>query len=218
MDRASVDHVLSTTRAVRKRLDLDRPVPPEIVEECLELAVQAPTGSNYQLWRFLVVTDAEKRAALGRLYRDGFQACAATVAANAPSLEPGDPRLEQRARVASSAGFLVEHMGRVPLMVIPCMAGRPEGAPLVDQAGWWGSILPAAWSFLLALRARGLGSAWTTAHLAYEAEANRLLGLPEGFTQAALLPVAWFRGADFRPALRIPARSLTWWNEWGRTR
>jgi nitroreductase len=212
MDLATVDHLLTTTRSVRKRLDLNRPVEPEVIAECLEIAIQAPTGSNAQGWHFVVITDAEKRAQVGELYRQSF-----AIYAKARGSASGTPKAskEQMARVADSADYLAERMGQVPVLVIPCYEGRTENAPAMGMAGFYGSILPAAWSFMLALRARGLGSAWTTLHLRYEKEVAAILGIPDNVTQVALLPVAYFTGDDFKPAERIPAKEVTYWDGWG---
>ncbi len=213
---AVIDHLLTTTRSVRKRLDLSRPVPRQVLVECLALAVQAPTGSNAQGWRFLVVTDPEKRRTIGRYYRDSFMDYARSRASAPGSLATGpqsDPA--QMRRVVSSAMYLAQHMGEVPALVIFCIQGRPpDPAPMI-QAGLYGSVLPAAWSFMLALRSRGLGTAWTTLHLRYEREIAALLGVPDHITQAVLFPVAYYHGDDFRPARRIPAAELTYWDEWG---
>ena len=128
--------------------------------------------------------------------------------------DSNDPRISRAGRVLDSASYLAENLHRVPVMIIPCIEGRVEEGPLVAQASLYGSILPATWSLMLALRSRGLGSAWTTLHLFYEKEVSELLGIPEEFTQAALLPVAYFTGEDFRPARRIPAREITYLNTW----
>ena len=207
-DLKITDELLATTRAVRKRLDLDRPVPREIVTECLELAVQAPTGSNSQTWRWVVVDDKAKRAALADIYK---RAGGGYLAAGAESAEKGT----QTGRVLNSALWLAENMARVPVFVIPCIEGRiPDGAPNVMQASSYGSIFPAIWSFQLALRARGLGSTLTTLHLILEAEAAELLGLPEDVMQVALLPVAYTKGTDFKRAERPPVSEITHWNKW----
>lgn len=217
MDLASCDELLTTTRSVRKRLDLARPVPPELLEACLEIALQAPTGSNSQGWQFVVVTDADKRRALAELYNRAFRPYVGR--ADQPSYAEGDPRAAQRPKVLSSATYLADHLHEVPVHLVPCIEGRVEQAPAFAQASVYGSILPAVWSFMLAARARGLGSAWTTLHLPYEKEAAEILGIPfERYTQVALLPVAWFKGEGFRPAPRIPARELTHWDAWGRRR
>ncbi|MFQ5934443.1 MAG: nitroreductase family protein [Dehalococcoidia bacterium] len=215
IDTASVDHVLNTTRSVRKRLDFQRPVEAEVIEECLEIAIQAPTGSNQQDWHFMVITDEEKRRGVSDLYRKGFYGYISPQTNLAPDFPEDDPRTEQAPRVRDSAIYLADNMHRTPVLIIPCIEGRvTEGTPSA-QAGFYGSILPAAWSLMLALRARGLGSAWTTLHLPYEKEAAKLLGIPKDITQAALLPVAYFIGEDFKPAKRIPARNVTYWNSWG---
>ena len=217
MDLATVDHLLTTTRSVRKRLDLNRPVEPEVVERCIEIAIQAPTGSNSQGWRFVVVTDQDKRAAVAQLYAKSFALYAAE--GDARQLAQRDrPGVAQARRVRDSAVYLAEHMHEVPVLIIPCITGRVENAGVMAQAGLYGSILPAAWSLQLALRARGLGSAWTTLHLRYEQETAAILGIPANVTQTSLLPVAYFTGGDFKPAARVPARQLTYWNRWGELR
>ena len=216
MDIASIDKVLTTTRSVRKRLDLERPVGPEVIQECLEIAIQAPTGSNAQGWHFMVVTDADKRAQIGKLYQESFLTYAGSTAeqpARQGTEQPG--HAQQMKRVLSSAFYLADVMAKVPVHVIPCIDGRVEKADQMSQAGLYGSILPAAWSFMLALRARGLGASWTTLHLRYADEIGDLLGIPKNFTQAALLPVAYYTGDDFKPAKRLPSTELTSWNSWG---
>ncbi|MDX1413371.1 MAG: nitroreductase family protein [Candidatus Promineifilaceae bacterium] len=214
MDRQSVDKLLNTTRSVRRRLDLDRPVERKVIEECLEIAIQAPTGGNSQGWRFVVVTDADKRAAIGELYRQSFFIYAQSPREQGQSRGTGELYHKQRLRVVKSAVHLANHMGDVPVIIIPCIHGRVENLGVLEQAGLYGSILPAAWSLMLALRARGLGAAWTTLHLRYEAQIAELLGIPDDVTQAALLPVAYYTGDDFRPARRIPAPEVTYWNGW----
>jgi nitroreductase/uncharacterized protein YndB with AHSA1/START domain len=206
-DLVEVDRLLSTTRSVRRRLDPTRPVDPQVVLECLRLAVQAPTASNSQNWRWLVVTDPDTRAALAELYRSAGADYLRRQAEREPSGQTG--------RVLASARYLADHLHEMPVHVIPCVAGRPPGSSTVAQASFYGSILPATWSFMLALRARGLGSAWTTLHLVRERDAAELLGLPEDVTQVALLPVAATVGTDFRPAVRPPVETITWWDRWG---
>lgn len=197
------DELLSTTRAVRKRLDLDRPVELAVVRECIEVATQAPTGSNAQGWHWVVVTDAAKRARLGEIYRRAFSVYR-DLPQNAARLETGDPaRDATQQRVVSSAEYLAERMGEVPLHVIPCITGRVDGQPSVVSASVWGSLLPAAWSFCLAARARGLGTTWTTLHLMFEQEAAEVLGIPfDTIAQGALIPVAYTKGTDFKPGPR----------------
>lgn len=208
LDRATVDHLLTTTRAVRKRLDLDRPVEPEVIEECLRLAIQAPTGSNSQGWRWIVVTDPEKRLALADAYRRVWGPYIAASRDAAPNASA------QQARVMDSASYLAEHLHEVPVHVIPCIYGGLQSGQLVDAAGLFGSIYPAVWSFQLALRSRGLGSAFTTLHLPFAPDAAELLGIPEGVIQTALIPVAYFKGEDFQPASRRPVEEVTYWNGW----
>ena len=218
LDVAVVDRLLTTTRSVRKRLDLCRPVPPELIERCIEIALQSPTGSNTQGWHFVVVTDADKRAALARLYKRGFDLYRSGQLPGGPEFPPDDPRAAQLTRIIDSATYLSEHLQEIPVHVIPCVEGRVEQAGPLAQASVYGSILPAAWSFMLAARARGLGSAWTTLHIMFEQEAAAVLGLPPTITQAALLPVAYYTGAGFKPANRLPAAQQTHWNGWGQHR
>jgi nitroreductase len=207
MDLATVDELLTTTRAVRKRLDLTRPVGREVILECIRLAMQAPTASNAQDWRWVIVTDADKRAAIADIYRNIGAQYLAYAADNAT-----DP---QTRRVYQSAMSLTDTLARVPVHVIPCLDQRLDDAELGVAAAAWASIIPAGWSFLLALRSRGLGSVWTTMHLFKEKEVAELLGIPATVTQAALFPVAYTIGTDFRPASRPPAESITYWNSWG---
>lgn len=210
------DQVLATTRAVRKRLDLARPVEPELLRECIELATQAPTGSNSQRWHFVVVTNAQQRRALGEFYRQGWDAAYGSGANGSQRRMPQDPELARtQGRVLSSAAYLAEHMHEVPVLVVPCIQGRFEDTSSAAQAGAWGSILPAVWSFMLAARARGLGTAWTTLHLLHEREAARTLGIPyDEVTQAALIPVAHTLGADFKPGSRKPLDRVVHWDRW----
>lgn len=208
-DLATVDRLLTTSRAVRKRLDLDRPVPLEIVVECLRLAIQAPTGTNLQTWRWLIVTDPEVRRGLADLYRNA-QRDPATAVQLRPADPAADPDPVQQQRVAESADYLRKHIHRVPVLVVPCVEA------IGGAAGWAPSIYPAVWSFMLALRSRGLGSVITTSHLYRRAEADELLGVPEGFVQACLVPVAYTIGTEFKPATRRPVEDVTFLDRWGR--
>ena len=227
MGLATIDHLLTTTRSVRKRLDLSRPVELEVVEKCIELALQAPTGSNLQGWHFMVVTDAEKRKAVSEIYRKAWNAYRGFQQAHPLQWKEDDLRKSQAPRVGDSSRYLFDHLHEVPVQVIPCIDSKLEFAPhLGELAGYpsassaqlYGSILPAAWSLMLALRSRGLGSAWTTLHLMYEEEAAAVLGIPGNITQCALLPVAYYTGTDFKPAKRLPQREATHWNSWGTRR
>ena len=210
----SADEVLSTTRAVRKRLDFDRPVSREVIEECLQLALQAPTGSNSQGWQWVFVTDPAKKKALADIYATNFAEYAKFAQSN--SYEEGDLRHEQRDRVTSSAMYLVEHFHRVPVMMVPCITGNLDRVPAFAGASQWGSILPAVWSFMLAARERGLGTAWTTIHLMNggDKKAAEILGIPDGVTQAGLFPIAYTIGTDFKPAKRLPLDPITHWDQW----
>ena len=208
----SVDEVLTTTRSVRKRLDLDRPVPREVLAECLELALQAPSGSNSQGWQWVFVDDPERKKALADVYRTY-----ATPYLAQKGREYGDERDQHQPKVRDSAQYLNEHLHEVPVMLIPCLAGRVDNLPGGTSAGFWGSLLPAAWSFMLALRSRGLGSSWTTLHLVGEGErqAAEILGIPfDKYSQGGLFPIAYTKGTDFHPAQRLPAAQVTRWNSW----
>ncbi|MEO3791974.1 nitroreductase family protein [Nonomuraea sp. B10E15] len=209
----SPDALLTTTRSVRKRLDLTRPVPPDLVRECLEIALQAPSGSNRQGWHWLVVTDPELRAAIGGYYRRSFGAYR-TSGGSAGSLFKDDPaRAATQRRVSESADYLSERMGDVPVLVLGCIH-TPGGLPEGNQAGLWGSLLPAAWSYMLAARARGLGTAWTSLHLAYESEIAELLGIPADVRQGVLIPTAYYTGETFRPAQRQPLDEVLHLDRW----
>lgn len=215
MDLATVDKLLTTTRTVRKRLDLEKPVPREVIEACLRIAIQAPTGSNAQGWHFLVVTDAEKRTQIAEWYRDSFYQYARSRSEQPRRRGEGEAHQAQLQRVVSSARHLADNLQHVPVLIFCCIEGRVEEAGQMAQAGLYGSILPAAWSLMLALRARGLGAAWTTLHLRYAEETAALLNIPDHVTQTVMLPVAYFKGEDFKPAKRIPAERVTSWETWG---
>lgn len=209
IDRQRADELLTTTRAVRKRLDLTRPVPREVILDCIRISQQAPTASNTQKWRWLIVTDAAKKQALAEIYRSvyaGFFADAVNQARDA-----GDA---QTARVYDSASYLADHLHEAPALVIPCLAERPPLEILAATASYFASIYPAVWSFILALRARGLGSVLTTIHLLRERDAAALLGISEDVTQLALLPVAYTIGDAFKPADRPPPESITSFDSW----
>lgn len=210
-DTSVTDRLLSTTRTVRRRLDLERPVEESVILDCLRLAIQAPTGSNAQGWRWVVVTDPDKRSELARMYAEGGAGYLKAAA--------GQEKDDQTRRVYESALHLTDILDRVPVHVIPCIEGRADNAPNILSASAYGSVIPAAWNFMLALRSRGLGSAWTTLHLFKEKEAAELLGIPyEKVTQVALIPVAYTVGLDFKPARRPPVEGITYWDSWGSTR
>ncbi|WP_461021234.1 nitroreductase family protein [Thalassiella azotivora] len=210
----TVDEVLTTTRSVRKRLDWDRPVERQVVEECLRIALQAPSGSNRQAWHWVVVEDPATKTALARIYRDKF---AAYRDAPQATYADGDTRGERQVAVGASAAYLAENLERAPMLLVPCTWGRLENVSVAEGAGGWGSLLPAVWSFVLALRERGLGSAWTTIHLMGDGErrAAEVLGIPhDRVTQAGLFPIAYTRGTDFRPAKREPLEKVLHWDRW----
>ncbi|HZE49259.1 MAG TPA: nitroreductase family protein [Jatrophihabitantaceae bacterium] len=200
----SPDELLTTTRTVRKRLDLTRPVPLDLVRECLQVALQAPSGSNRQTWHWMVITDAKRRAAVGDVYRRAVESYLDSSGSAAKLFGDDPDRAPVQQRVGDSVAWLGPRMGQVPVLVIPCLHVGRGGLSSGNQAGLWGSLLPAAWSYMLAARARGLGTAWTTLHLTYEDEVAQLLGLPDTVRQAALIPTAYYTGETFRPAPRQP--------------
>jgi nitroreductase len=208
----SADEVLTTTRAVRKRLDLERPVERETIMECLEIALQAPTGSNRQGWQWVFVTDDDKKRAIADIYAANF---ATYRKMPRPNYDDADLRAQSADAVMDSAQYLADNMHRVPVLLVPCLQGKPDDHG--SSAGFWGSLLPAVWSFQLALRERSLGSAWTTLHLLNGGEERtaELLGIPhDRYSQAGLFPIAYTKGTDFKLASRLPAEQLTHWNEW----
>ena len=214
----SPDQLLTTTRAVRRRLDFERPVELALVKECLEIALQAPTGSNAQGWHFVVVTDPAKRLGLAELYRRAW-AVYEQMPFAAHHVHENDPSMSAvQGRVVASAEYLARNLERVPVHVIPCVAGRVEAVPaplaVLAQASAYGSILPAAWSFMLAARERGLGTCWTTLHLVHEKRIAALLGLPDTVAQVALIPVAHTLGTEFRPAPRKPLDGVLHQDGW----
>ena len=214
IDRVATDKLLTTTRSVRKRLDLTREVEPQVIQDCIDIAMQAPTGTNAQNWAFVVITDPAKKKFIADAYRNGGEMMAGS--GYPPPLEPGDPREHVMPKVMESAGYLGEILEQVPVFVIACVRGRVESVPMViAQASTYGSILPAAWSFMLALRSRGLGTAWTTIHLFQEQAISELLGIPADWTQTVLFPVAHYTGDDFKPAHRLPSDTMTHWDSWG---
>jgi len=208
----SPDELLTTTRTVRKRLDLTRSVPLDLIRECLKVALQAPSGSNRQGWHWMVITDQNSRQVIGDYYRQSVASYLKSSGSAAALFEDDALRNAVQRRVGESVAYLGEHMGEVPVLVIPCIS-----APRLtsgSQAGLWGSLLPAAWSYILAARARRLGTAWTTLHLRYEKEIAELLGIPPDIRQGALIPTAYYLGDAFQPAPRQPLDEVLHVNSW----
>ena len=208
----TAEEVLTTTRSVRKRLDLERPVSRETIMECIEIAHQAPTGSNNQGWSWVVIDDPDKKLAIAEHYRAIYWPYRELADENRTEEENAEP---QRIRISASADHLADNFEHVPAMVIPLHAGRLEDANSFRQAGAWGSILPAVWSFMMALRSKGMGSAWTTLHLPREREVAEICGIDyDNWTQAGLFPVAYTLGTDFKLASRKPAEQFVHFNRW----
>lgn len=210
------DELLSTTRAVRKRLDTTRSVPDELVRECIAAAMQAPSGSNNMTMQFVVVRDAEKRRAIGEVYRQCYEIYKGLDGIYVGSIEkPTEPEQAQQKRVQTSADHLGDHMGDAPVLVIACTGGRADGLPAMMSASMMGNILPATWSFMLAARARGLGTAWTTVHLMMEQQVADIVGIPfDEVQQVCLTPLAYTVGTDFKPAARPEPDTIIHWDTW----
>jgi len=220
-----LDELLTTTRSVRKRLDFSRPIKKEIVESCIEIALQAPTPSNLQNWHFVVITDPLKRRALADLYRKGREIYV-TLPSATPNLDYDDPERDRiQKRIEESAQYLNNHLEDAPVHVIPCIEGRTdllknsdgwgEVPDVLFQSAQWGSIAPATWSFMLAARARGLGTCWTSLHLYFEKQAAEIIGIPyEDVMQACLLPLAYTVGTKFKQGKRQPMESVVHWDSW----
>jgi nitroreductase len=207
----SLDELLTTTRTVRQRLDFGRRVERDVITACIDIAVQAPNGSNQQLWHWLVIDDTALKAKVADVYRSGM----ATQIEDPGWMKGIDYSPADQQRIARSVDYLASHLHEAPAIVVPVIDARVEGQNLFTQASLWGSILPAVWSFMLALRARGLGSAWTTVHLHKAKDMAKLLGIPhETTTQAGLFPVAYTLGTDFKRAPRRRGSEVTYWNGW----
>lgn len=209
------DELLTTTRTVRKRLDFGRPVPRHLIEDCIEIALQAPTGSMKQNWHWIVIGDPGVKAAVAAVYRDSYQRSTGSRRGTLAH-DGADPRAERLPKVIESSDYLADNMARAPWLVIAAGTGRVPGSPTVpEQSRFWGSVLPAMWSFMLAARARGLGCAWTTEHLKREEEIAEILGIPyPEVTQYGLFPVAYSIGTDFKKASRLPGAEITHWDAW----
>lgn len=202
LDLDSVDRVLSTTRSVRRRLDFDRRIEPAVIERCIDLATQAPTGIQAENWRFLVIEAPEPKRAIADLYRDALKML---IEARGVPLKPAQQAMAER-------------FHEFPAMILVCGEGAPLGDSLAMQVGYFGSILPAAWSLMLALRARGIGSTWTSLLNVHADRMATILDIPERTTQTVLLPIGYMKDAVLRPAERKPAREVTYWNRWGKSR
>jgi len=210
------DQLLTTTRAVRKRLDFSRPVPDDLVRECVATAFQSPSGSNNPTMQFVVVRDEAKRRAIGDVYRQCFAAYKSMDGVYVGSIDKGsDEANAQQQRVASSADYLGEHMGEAPVLVVACTVGRTDGQPGMMAASILGNVLPAMWSFMLAARVRGLGTCWTTLHLMQEQAIADIVDIPfEAVQQVCLSPLAYTQGTDFKPAVRPDPETIIHWDTW----
>ena len=212
----TVDELLTTTRTVRKRLDLTRPVPRSVIEECMDLALQAPNGSNHQAFEFVVVEDPVLRERVAEIYRAGMQHFVDMIGKDPSIYSARDVgRSQRREQMSESTTYLNKHLHEVPLLVIPTIMGRMDGQNVFYQASLWGSVWPVTWNLMLALRSRGLGSALTTVHLWREREMAELLGIPfDRYTQTGLIPIAYTLGTNFKPAERVSASEILHWDRW----
>jgi nitroreductase len=207
VEPGTIDWALTTTRAVRRRLDLDRPVDVEVVLDCLDLALQAPTGGDAQGWRWIVITRPETKARIRDIYVDALDA--------ASGGRRPDPTGSSADRMLDDAWHLATHLDRVPVLVVACIRGRlgPDSTLAQAAALLW-SIYPAVWSLQLALRSRNLASVMTTVHLQRHVAMAELLGIPDDVTQAALVPIAHLLGDDLHPARRRPVREVAFPDHW----
>lgn len=211
LDVAHADHLLTTTRAVRKRLDLERPVPRELILDCIRVSTQAPAGGNHQKWRWVIVDDPELKTVVADAYQRSY---APYIEAQRTAVAEKTPDNSTAGRIMSSSDYLAEVLADVPVLAIPCALGTPDRSDGGGAEGWWGSVIPAIWSYCLAARARGLGTAWTTLHLPYAAEVGEALAIPDTVTQLACIPTAFYTGDTFRAGTRRPAEEITYWNGW----
>ena len=210
-DLEQTDHLLTTTRAVRKRLDLQRPVPRELILDCVRISTQGPAGGNHQRWRWVMVDEPDLKAVIADAYRRSY---APYIAAQQEAVAKAGNASAKNAIIDSSL-HLAEVLQDVPVLAIPCALGAPPRDNGNGEAqGWWGSLIPTVWSYCLAARSRGLGTVWTTLHLGYGDEVADALGIPDTVTQLACIPTAFYTGDDFKPASRKPAEEVTYWNGW----
>jgi len=210
------DQLLMTTRAVRKRLDFSRPVNDDVLRECVAAAMQSPSGSNVMSMQFVIVRDVEKRSAIGEIYRQCYEQYKTMPWYAGAVSKESVAEQSQQTRVARSADYLGEHMGDAPALVIACNASvRTDGLPGQAAAALLANVMPAMWSFMLAARARGLGTAWTTVHLAMEEQVAELVGIPYATVQQVCLsPVAYTIGTEFKPAMRPEPDTIIHWDQW----
>ncbi len=198
-DLSQFDEILSTARSVRRKLDFDRPIERDVLFECIDVAVQAPTGLGGENWRFVVVDDADAKGAIARIYKTVLLEI---MAARDLPMKP-------------THQALIDRLHDIPAMIFVCVDGQPIDDGVSSQVGFYGSILPAAWSLMLALRARGIGTTWTSLLSSRQDEVRDILGMPEGTVQTVMLPVGYTKGATLRRAERLPAHQVTYFNRWG---
>ncbi|WP_409435806.1 nitroreductase family protein [Mycobacterium sp. SMC-14] len=214
----STDELLTTTRSVRKRLDLTKPVPLDLIRECLEIAVQAPTSANAQNWSFIVVTDAGQRRAIAEVYSRMWDKIVASPFAVADRFKDDPDRNHEQRKVSDSAAYLAEHIGEIPVLMIPCVEVIDGERTLTAENAnlYWSSIMPATWNYMLAARSRGLGTTWTGVTLMADADMRDILGLPDNVYHATTIPTAYYTGTIFRPAKRIPLDDVLHFDRWHR--
>lgn len=214
----TTDELLTTTRSVRKRLDLTKPVPLGLIRECLEIAVQAPTSANVQNWSFIVVTDAEQRRAIADIYRHTWELIATSPLAVADRFKENPARNREQHKVSNSAAYLADHIGEVPVLMVPCVEVIDgDGTLTAENANqYWSSIMPATWSYMLAARSRGLGTTWTGVTIMADNEMRAILGLPDNVYHATTIPTAYYTGTTFHRGKRIPLDDVVHFDRWSR--
>ena len=213
IDLAAADKLLTTTRGVRRRLDFERTVPRSVIEDCIEVAMQAPVGASWNT-HFIAVEDAELRRQIGAVYAQRAHPYLDKSDTAALAKLTGADERAGHEKSMSMHRWYTDNLHRAPVLMIVAMEGRWENSSAAERAGRYGSNLPAAWSFMLALRARGLGTCWTTLHIYEEQKIASILGIPEDITQTVLLPIGYYKGDDFKPARRPTVESCTHWDRW----
>ena len=202
LDLESVDRVLSSARSVRRKLDFERPIEPGILLDCIDIATQAPLGLGGESWRFIVVTEEHSKQRIAEVYRNVM----------------GTLQSDLSLQVKPTQQSLMDRLHEMPALVFVCYNGAVPEAELAGQVGLFGSVLPAAWSLMLALRARGIGATWTSLLASRQAEVAEILDIPDGVMQMVMLPVGYLKQATLRRANRKPPQQVTYWERYGETR
>lgn len=198
IDIDAVDHYLSTARSVRRKIDFERPISRKDLEACVNVAVQAPTGIPGETWRFLIVDDGETKQRVAAVYRDVIT----------------ELMTERGLPMKQTQQALMDRLPEMPCMVFVCSLGQPMPTH-AGQVAFFGSVLPAAWSLMLAMRVRGIGATWTSVLSARCEQIAEILNIPDDVTQTVMLPCGYTKDATLKPADRLSAADVTYWNSWG---